>query len=150
MSMCRCYPPLGVLVGFAISAKSMFWRIMVARYLEVQHRRCLLAFNSGDSFVVTQCTTNRRSLERRCSGVWRVPRECVFVVAFISLLFHGMMVFNISGDEVGFKDSLVYPLVLVAAGVCGRIGIAAFKGKGLLLKFYSETVTVKCARTTEL
>jgi Leucine-rich repeat (LRR) protein len=109
-------PPLALALFFTIHSLTWQWQIFIGRYL--QHGRLVAGaittqqelesappLESGNKSTPLRSSGPERLdslLEKSVRGVWLGPVQSVWTMIDISALFFAVLLFDISGDEVGW------------------------------------------------
>ena len=103
-------PLLGITTAVSIILQCWYLQILVGRYLSMLQESDLDADKKSEILKI---------LERDCDGnIFDFSlNQMRFVLIFFSSLFLAIFLMDMSGDQIGWRDSLVYPFVMLGGTV---------------------------------
>lgn len=102
------FPPLALCVCALLCSTSLTWEVLIGRYIFIQEK--LLAIEGN----VTVAAKPAVHLNELCLKVCCSPRKCLGLLAIGSGAFAALVVYDMTGDEVGWLVGLWAPVLTMA------------------------------------
>lgn len=119
------FPPLAVVITVSLLTYTMLTQLSLGRLLLLQGLRC------------------RESIDRDCEGAVELLWDALFLVLPVASLFYGFFLFDIYGDEAGWKRSCWIPLVMLFVPL---VCIVYFYGKRLIAPTHTDRGSIESSR----